>query len=69
MLNLSKELKQKLETASSENPFTPERIAQLKGGLNLRIAKDGEDNVPQDVLELAKFLNSVEGSALNFVMQ
>ena len=69
MLNLSKELKQKLETASSENPFTPERIAQLKAGLNLRIAKDGEDNVPQDVLELAKFLNSVEGSALGFVMQ
>ena len=69
MLNLSKEFKQKLETASSNEPFTPARIEQLKTALNLQIAKLGEDAVGQDIVELAKFLNSVEGSALDFVAQ
>ena len=69
MLNLSKEFKQQLETASNNEPFHPARMEQLKTGLNLQIAKLGEDAVGQDIVELAKFLNSVEGSALDFAMQ
>ena len=69
MLDISDAYKNKLQKASEKNPFTPERIQQLKEALNNTIAKQGIDNTDKDVVEMAKFLNSVEGSALDFVMQ
>jgi len=68
-MNISEDYKKRLEQAGQANPWTPERIAQLRDAVNYKIAKDGEANVNPDVVEIAKFLNSVEGSAFDFAMQ
>ena len=52
-MNISEDYKKRLEQAGQANPWTPERIAQLRDAVNYKIAKDGEANVNPDVVEIA----------------
>ena len=65
-MNLSADYLDKLEKA---NISTVQDVARLKEALNTKIASVGIENANPDHVELARFLNGVEGSALDFAMQ
>ena len=65
-MNLSADYLEKLEKA---NISTVQDVAKLKDALNTKIASVGIENANPDYVELARFLNEAEGSALDFAMQ